>query len=45
MEVNSDLVTALTEHGHGQLAEQLNSREKWHVIVTHHGSRSIGATV
>jgi len=45
MVVNNALITALTENGYGELAELLRGREKWHVIVTHHGSRSIGSTV
>ena len=45
MVVTSELLDHLTENNYTDLAEQLSAREEWHVVVTHHGSRSIGATL
>jgi len=45
MQVTPKFINTLREHGHTELAEQLSTRESWNVIVTHHGSRSIGATL
>ncbi len=45
IEVNEKLINHLTESGYPELAEKLKPRQSWHVIVTHHGSRSIGATL
>ncbi len=43
--ITRELITSLTENGYSELASQLSERDHWHVIVTHHGSRSIGATL
>ncbi|MGJ8655727.1 MAG: RtcB family protein [Akkermansiaceae bacterium] len=43
--ITPKLITTLQENNHTELATQLQQRDHWNVIVTHHGSRSIGATL
>jgi tRNA-splicing ligase RtcB (3'-phosphate/5'-hydroxy nucleic acid ligase) len=43
--ITPELITILKENNYADLATQLQQRDHWNVIVTHHGSRSIGATL
>ncbi len=43
--ITPEFITTLEENDYSELADQLSVRDHWHVIVTHHGSRSIGATL
>lgn len=45
MECSSDLLDNLKRNGQEQLADSLKSHESVKVLVTHHGSRGLGATV
>lgn len=40
--ITTECIQTLKNNGHPQLAKQLQAQQHWHVIVTHHGSRSIG---
>ena len=43
--ITDTLIDQLKANNQITLAEQLSTRERWNVIITHHGSRSIGATL
>jgi len=45
MQVNAQLLQTLRDHEYHDLADQLSVRDSWNVIVTHHGSRSLGSTL
>ena len=45
LDSSHELIQILTEHHYPELAEALSARSQWHVVVTHHGSRSIGSTL
>ena len=43
--ITPDFIAALKDNDYSELADNLAPRDHWHVIVTHHGSRSIGHTL
>lgn len=43
--ITEELLGALTEGHFVELANSLAAQKQWHVLVTHHGSRSLGATL
>lgn len=45
IDITHDLIKSLTENNFHRLATSLAERDQWHVLVTHHGSRSLGATL
>jgi hypothetical protein len=45
MDVTPGLITALSNNGQADLASAIGSRQRVNVLVTHHGSRDLGAQV
>lgn len=43
--ITPELITTLKQNNYLELANQLKQQNHWNVIITHHGSRSIGATL
>ncbi|MFT4641572.1 MAG: tRNA-splicing ligase RtcB [Verrucomicrobiales bacterium] len=45
LEVDEAMLDALSEAGHGDTFQALKLNQRYHVLITHHGSRGLGARV